>query len=460
MASGTIPYKVPQRTTGLYQPHQGVPTQKGTRLPHKGNAEWTAQSPVRGGATGGMAWLNNYNNTAGQQPHKGVPMDMSAYAGAGANINTGTPTAPSGGGGGAAAPPAEPAPPPVPGGSSVANFEAMRGAVGTPINDVEMAQVGPMGNAGNVLREDMIDPTNPTKMSAEDVASLYGNIDYDKTNIENMFNASTTGKYDAMRADYNRTEKQFSDRLAMSQGSYLETLRKANAQGIQSGANKGMQSANALQGMLGMSAQSGMDATKLAQDRRALSDQEAAEFAQNPQKAMEYANMQKTALGGIAGQLYGVDAQREAAGLGFNAQIGAANIAGSAEEVAAKAAQEAAAYNADSNRAGQKYVADTSFKTNVHNTDANMANNIYESDKGLEGTQYNADSNERSSKYANRSRGGGGGGGNALALLQMESNETMAINANQTALDVANINAGNVVVQQGSIDSGFPPHIT
>ena len=267
-------------------------------------------------------------------------------------------------------------------------------------------------------------------MGAPSLAEKYGNIDYDRAAIERVFQDATDAEFAAKRKEYDRTAGKYYNNLASSQTAYLDAMRKANAQAVQSGANAGMQNANALSAILGMSQQSSADATQLAQDRRALEDQYAESRAKNIQEALEYANQQKLALGQLGANIYGVDAQKYVGELGYNAQIGAANTAASAEARAADQALRGTLYNADANLAGQKYASDSSFSGSRLNTLAELYGNMYNADQNLAGTKYTADSYKRSSSGGSggsyRSTGGGGGGSGGAATGKISDNELAA----------------------------------
>lgn len=235
---------------------------------------------------------------------------------------------------------------------------------------------------------------------AEDLAARYGNIDYDRGAIENVFQGAVDKEYAAKQQAYDRSANQYYDRLSQSQDSYLDAMRKQAAMNsVQSGATQGMNAANQLSAMLGMSQQTSGDATALAQEQRALADQQAAAQAAATRQALEYANAQKLALGTLGSNIYATDAQKYIGELGANAQLEAANTAASAQGYAADQGLAGTQYNADQNLAGQRYAADQNLRGVDLTSGRNLEGQRYASDQQLAGTQYNADMNYKGNVY-------------------------------------------------------------
>lgn len=203
----------------------------------------------------------------------------------------------------------------------------------------------------------------------EELAALYGNITYDQSAIEAIFNAATDKQYEASRKAYERSAQDYYKNIAVAQNTSLEALRKSQA--IQSGANAGMQNANALSAILGISQTAAPDALTLAQEYRALEDEYAAALAANTKESLEYANTVKQALATLGATIYGVDAQQYASELGYNAQVTAANTAASAQGYTADQQLAGVKYNADSNLAAAK--ASAAASRYAANSSANIA---------------------------------------------------------------------------------------
>ena len=76
----------------------------------------------------------------------------------------------------------------------------------------------------------------------QSLADLYG-IDYNRDSIESVFKDATNAAHEANLKEYNRTARQYYDKLGATQNSLIDTLRKQRSAAITSGANAGMQNA-------------------------------------------------------------------------------------------------------------------------------------------------------------------------------------------------------------------------
>lgn len=163
----------------------------------------------------------------------------------------------------------------------------------------------------------------------QSLADLYG-IDYNRDNIESVFKDATNAAHEANLKEYNRTARQYYDKLGATQNSLIDTLRKQRAASITSGANAGMQNATELSEILGLTQTVSPDALALAQDRNALIEAYNAQLTQDVRDAMEYSDQLKQALAALASEKYGYDAQQYVAELSHNANVQAQNTASSA----------------------------------------------------------------------------------------------------------------------------------
>ena len=163
----------------------------------------------------------------------------------------------------------------------------------------------------------------------QSLADLYG-IDYNRESIEGVFKDATNAAHEANLKEYNRTARQYYDKLGATQNSLIDTLRKQRAAAITSGANAGMQNATELSEILGFTQTVSPDALALAQDRNALIEAYNAQLAQDARDAMEYSDKLKQALAALASEKYGYDAQQYVAELSHNANVQAQNTASSA----------------------------------------------------------------------------------------------------------------------------------
>jgi hypothetical protein len=225
--------------------------------------------------------------------------------------------------------------------------------------------------------------------SAEELASLYGNITFDEDAIRSKFDKATKAEYELKRKEYEQTEDQFYNRLLGTQGTALDTIRRANASAISSGAAKGMQAANELSAILGLQQESVDDSTKLAQARNNLVDAEAAAYAKNVVDALNTANQIKLALGTLASNIYAADTQFDVGTMQYLAQLDAA--AKQLEGIGLTA--DATKYSADRNLEGSKYNADQNLAGTRYTADKNYAGNIYAANQNLAGAKYAADAN-------------------------------------------------------------------
>ena len=232
--------------------------------------------------------------------------------------------------------------------------------------------------------------------SAEDLASLYGNITFDEDAIRKKFDKATKAEYELKRKEYEQTEDQFYNRLLGTQGTALDTIRRANASAISSGAAKGMQAANEISAILGLQQESVDDSTKLAQARNNLVDAEAAAYAKNVVDALNTANQIKLALGTLASNIYSADTQFDVGTMQYLAQLDAA--AKQLEGIGLTA--DATKYSADRNLEGSKYTADQNLIGNKYNADQNLAGTRYTADKNYAGNIYAANQNLAGAKYA------------------------------------------------------------
>lgn len=169
-------------------------------------------------------------------------------------------------------------------------------------------------------RPDYVDVIDPTMKSAKELADLYG-LTYDKDAIASIFNSAVEKEYDTRYAQQGISENNYYDQMASLQNTALDSIRQQQSQAIQTGANKGMQAANQLSAILGISQQAGENATQLAQSRGLLAKEHGAAQAKAAQDAMSYYDQMGLSLGEIAKQLYSYDVQQQAAQLGYNQGI-------------------------------------------------------------------------------------------------------------------------------------------
>jgi len=232
------------------------------------------------------------------------------------------------------------------------------------------------------------------------LAKLYGNITYDEDVIRSKFDAATRAEYARKRKEYEQTEDQFYNRLFGTQSTALDTIRRANASAISSGAAKGMQAANELSAILGLQQEAVDDSTKLAQERNLLMDKEAEAYTKNVVDALAKANEIKQALGTLGSNIYAADTQFDVGTMQYLAQLDAAakqlagiELTANATKYSADRALEGNKYMADQNLIGNKYMADQNLAGTRYTADKNYAGNIYAADQNLAAARYAADAN-------------------------------------------------------------------
>lgn len=246
----------------------------------------------------------------------------------------------------------------------------------------------------------MTEVTRPSLRSANELARLYGNITFDEDAIRSKFDKATQAEYALKRKEYEQTEDQFYNRLLGTQSTALDTIRRANASAISSGAAKGMQAANELSAILGLQQESVDDSTKLAQARHNLTDAEAAAYAKNVVDALAKANEIKLALGTLGSNIYAADTQFAVGEMQYLAQLDAAakqlegmGLTADATKYSADRNLEGNKYTADQNLIGNKYTADQNLAGTRYTADKNYAGNVYVANQNLAGTKYAADAN-------------------------------------------------------------------
>lgn len=190
-----------------------------------------------------------------------------------------------------------------------------------------------------------------TLRSADSLAKLYGNINYNDAAIEAAFNQATNAKLAEQRAADRRTFSNQLTGLGRTQGALMDTLRKNNAAYLQSGANAGMAGANNILALLGMQQQSSDGLTQLTQQTRANEYARLSELAQNKRDAMQYADQNKAAMmttaAGMYGQEYTADQARAAQEAYAKAYLKAAKAAADAQKYASNQQFNSSAYAAN-----------------------------------------------------------------------------------------------------------------
>ena len=284
-------------------------------------------------------------------------------------------------------------------------------------------------------------------MSAQQLADKYGGINFDEDAILRKFNAATRAEYDLLRKEYGNIENQFGKKLSDIQGTALDTIRKANAAAIATGASRGVQAANELSAMLGLQNESALMATELAQQRQQLADKEAAALARNPVEALTTTNAEKQKLATLSANLYAQDTMFDVGQMS------------SAAEQAKAAAMMEQALSAVTVQKLQNELGMSQIEANKFIEELRAAVAKYGYDKNLEGVIYNADKIAASTDGRSGYYGGGNGNPPAPAspeLISGYSPEVQALitkyNLPADVLTALNVNATLTQVQKTIYD--------
>jgi hypothetical protein len=151
------------------------------------------------------------------------------------------------------------------------------------------------------IRPEYTNVITPRLRTAQELANIYG-IDYNKDNINAKFNNAVADAYKQRYADQTLSDNTYYNNLAALNDTAQSNARTANGAAIASGASKGMQAANQLAAMLGISQQSADGATELAQTRSKLAGERTAAQSQAAVDALKYYDTLGTQLGGMARQ--------------------------------------------------------------------------------------------------------------------------------------------------------------
>lgn len=200
----------------------------------------------------------------------------------------------------------------------------------------------------------------PTRTELRDPAKLAASlgITYDYDSIYNKFNDATRTEYDSLRKEQQASENKYYNDTYNSQMSSLDTIKKANAQSVATGASKGLQAANELSSILGLQQEAVSGATDLATARSTLADKEANAYAQNAVNALQQANSTALSLGTLNSNLYSADVQFDVGQMDYYATLDSAlkSLMGMQEQAN-----------------GNRYAADRNYDASVYTADKNYA---------------------------------------------------------------------------------------
>ena len=193
-------------------------------------------------------------------------------------------------------------------------------------------------NAGDYSYEEFknIATETPALQNAQDLAKLYG-LDYDLESIYNTLMKANDAGYDARYEQQKQVEGKYYTNAAVAQNTLTDTLQKQQSQAILTGANKGMQAAQALSSMLGTSQQFAAEATQLAQDRQLIAKEQAASTAMTGVNALNAYNTMGQQLADVSKTVYSADTSKYVGQLDYNAANTTANAQLQSQGMASKA---------------------------------------------------------------------------------------------------------------------------
>lgn len=157
-------------------------------------------------------------------------------------------------------------------------------------------------------------PDAPTLRTLDELAKTFG-IEYDYQTIYDKFNDSVEKQYDAIYQRQKQNEDAYYDNAAAAQNTLLDTLSRDRSNAVSAGVSKGMQAANALGAMLGVSQQFANNATTLSQERSNTAKDYGASLAKAVVDAEATSNERKNAIMEISKMLYGYDSEQYVANM-------------------------------------------------------------------------------------------------------------------------------------------------
>ena len=232
--------------------------------------------------------------------------------------------------------------------------------------------------------------------SAEALAKLYG-IDYNQENIYNTLMKGVDTAYKTKYTDQGVAENKYYDNMAAAQSTLADQRRLEQSQAIMAGTNKGMQAAQALSAMLGVSQQAAAEATQLAVDRQKLSDAYGADQAKARADALNTYNAIGADFLEGGKSLYSSDVSRYVGQLDSRASTETANASLAAQAMAGKSAWDTELANSLSGVYGQ-YMNNASNES-IANT--NAAANKYIAEQNYDATKYATDNQQAYTGYTN-----------------------------------------------------------
>lgn len=143
-------------------------------------------------------------------------------------------------------------------------------------------------------------------------------LDYDRNEIEKIFNQGTDAAYAVKQKENQIAQNQYANNQFANQQSAVEALRQQRNSQIASGMARGLNAAQEQGTILGIQQEGAAGALELANERQIMADEIAAEYAKNVISAMQESNAVKQAMANVSSALYEADM------LGYTGELSAA----------------------------------------------------------------------------------------------------------------------------------------
>lgn len=183
----------------------------------------------------------------------------------------------------------------------------------------------------------LLDAIRPEFRSSADLAEVTG-LNYDYNTIYDLLMRSVDAGHDSRKVAQDASDAEYYTNAAIAQSTLAESLAQQQSQAIQAGTNRGMQAANALSSVLGVSQQFAGGASQLAQQRAQLAKDYAQQQAQAGVNAMNQSTDVAKYLADISKNIYGTEGASYVGELDYNAASTTANAQLGAQSMAAQSA--------------------------------------------------------------------------------------------------------------------------
>lgn len=253
------------------------------------------------------------------------------------------------------------------------------------------------GDLGEVVKPEYMQavaPTSPELRTLEELAKTYG-ITYDYDSIYKVLNDSVEKQYDAIYERQKQNEATYYDNATAAQNTLLDTLSRDRNNAVSAGVSKGMQAANALGAMLGVSQQFADNATALSQERSNTAKDYGASLAKAMVDAEATSNERKNAIMEIAKMLYGYDSEQYVANMDNYNTVLTNNAALQQTYMNNHSALQNALASIFGGVAANKITGDANVQSSTLAAEAQKA----AAQQSLLGSQYAADQNYAANKY-------------------------------------------------------------